>query len=129
MPESDRFIFRKPLRIVRRTCKSLTPGIIRFNDNTYGNFTCAVSPSVLAWSSQTDNDGDTLWIVPLKQVRISSVDTQGERGDEVRNSIASMMQHPLVGKEIAVEAMSTFGAGDLFEGIIKPRSNFGHLYD
>ena len=36
-----------------------------------------------------------------------------------------MMNHPLVGKEIAVEAMKTFGAGDLFAGIIKPRSNFG----
>lgn len=68
---------------------------------------------------------DTLWIVPLKQVRISNIDTEGERGDEVRNSIASMMNHPLVGKDIAVEAMQTFGAGDLFAGIIKPRNNFG----
>ncbi len=109
----------------RNPVVDLTPAIIRFNDKACGNFTCAVSPSVLAWSSQTDNDGDTLWIVPLKQVRISSVDTEGERGDEVRNSIASMMNHPLVGKEIAVEAMQTFGAGDLFAGIIKPRENFG----
>ncbi len=44
--------------------------------------------------------------MPLKQVRISSVDTQGERGDAVRESIASMMNHPLVGKDIAVEAMA-----------------------
>lgn len=109
----------------RNPVVDLTPGIIRFNDKACGNFTCAVSPSVLAWSSQTDNDGDTLWIVPLKQVRISSVDTQGERGDAVRESIASMMNHPLVGKDIAVEAMAKFGAGDLFAGIIKPRSNFG----
>ena len=109
----------------RNPVVDLTPGIIRFNDKACGNFTCAVSPSVLAWSSQTDNDGDTLWIVPLKQVRISSVDTPGERGDAVRESIASMMKHPLVGKEIAVEAMAKFGAGDLFAGIIKPRSNFG----
>jgi hypothetical protein len=109
----------------RNPVVDLTPGIIRFNDKACGNFTCAVSPSVLAWSSQTDNDGDTLWIVPLKQVRISGVDTEGERGDEVRESIASMMNHPLVGKEIAVEAMAKFGAGDLFAGIIKPRSNFG----
>ena len=109
----------------RNPVVDLTPGIIRFNDNACGNFTCAVSPSVLAWSSQTDNDGDTLWIVPLKQVRISSVDTEGKRGDEVRESIASMMNHPLVGKEIAVEAMKTFGAGNLFAGIIKPRDNFG----
>ncbi|MEM7725865.1 MAG: hypothetical protein AAF208_05765 [Cyanobacteria bacterium P01_A01_bin.45] len=109
----------------RNPVVDLTPGIIRFNDKACGNFTCAVSPSVLAWSSQTDNDGDTLWVVPLKQVRISGVDTEGERGDEVRNSIASMMNHPLVGKEIAVEAMKTFGAGDLFAGIIKPRNNFG----
>ena len=109
----------------RNPVVDLTPGIIRFNDKACGNFTCAVSPSVLAWSSQTDNDGDTLWIVPLKQVRISSVDTEGERGNRVRESIASMMNHPLVGKEIAVEAMKTFGAGDLFAGIIKPRSNFG----
>ncbi|MEM7590652.1 MAG: hypothetical protein AAF383_03875 [Cyanobacteria bacterium P01_A01_bin.83] len=109
----------------RNPVVDLTPAIIRFNDKACGNFTCAVSPSVLAWSSQTDNDGDTLWIVPLKQVRISSIDTEGKRGDEVRNSIASMMNHPLVGKEIAVEAMKTFGAGDLFAGIIKPRDNFG----
>ncbi len=109
----------------RNPVVDLTPAIIHFNDKACGNFTSAVSPSVLAWSSQTDNDGDTLWIVPLKQVRISNVDTLGERGDAVRNSIASMMNHPLVGKEIAVEAMSTFGAGDLFAGIIKPRSNFG----
>ena len=109
----------------RNPVVDLTPGIIRFNDRACGKFTCAVSPSVLAWSSQTDNDGDTLWVVPLKQVRVSSVDTQGERGDEVRKSVSSMMQHPLVGKEIAVEAMATFGAGDLFAGIIKPRDNFG----
>lgn len=109
----------------RNPVVDLTPGIIRFNDKACGNFTCAVSPSVLAWSSQTDNDGDTLWIVSLKQVRISSVDTEGERGDAVRSAISSMMNHPLVGKEIAVEAMKTFGAGDLFAGIIKPRSNFG----
>ena len=109
----------------RNPVVDLTPAIIRFNDKACGNFTCAVSPSVLAWSSQTDNDGDTLWIVPLKQVRISNVDTEGERGDVVRNTIASMMKHPLVGKEIAVEAMKTFNAGDLFAGIIKPRSNFG----
>ena len=63
--------------------------------------------------------------MPLKQVRISSVDTEGERGDAVRSAISSMMNHPLVGKEIAVEAMAKFGAGDLFAGIIKPRSNFG----
>jgi hypothetical protein len=109
----------------RNPVVDLTPGIIRFNDKACGNFTCAVSPSVLAWSSQTDNDGDTLWIVPLKQVRISNVDTEGERGKVVRESIASMMNHPLVGKEIAVEAMKTFRAGDLFAGIIKPRDNFG----
>ena len=109
----------------RNPVVDLTPGIIRFNDKACGNFCVAVSPSVLAWSSQTDNDGDTLWIVPLKQVRISSVDTEGERGKAVRESIASMMNHPLVGKEIAVEAMKTFGAGDLFAGIIKPRNNFG----
>ncbi len=109
----------------RNPVVDLTPGIIRFNDKACGNFTCAVSPSVLAWSSQTDNDGDTLWIVPLKQVRISSVDTPGERGDAVRESIALMMNHPLVGKDIASEAMAKFGAGDLFAGIIKPRSNFG----
>ena len=109
----------------RNPVVDLTPGIIRFNDKACGNFTCAVSPSVLAWSSQTDNDGDTLWIVPLKQVRISNVDTEGERGDAVRSSISSMMNHPLVGKEIAMEAMKTFGAGDLFAGIIKPRDNFG----
>ena len=109
----------------RNPVVDLTPGIIRFNNKACGNFTCAVSPSVLAWSSQTDNDGDTLWIVPLKQVRISNVDTGGERGKTVRESIASMMNHPLVGKEIAVEAMKTFGAGDLFAGIIKPREDFG----
>ena len=109
----------------RNPVVDLTPGIIRFNDKACGKFTCAVSPSVLAWSSQTDNDGDTLWIVPLKQVRISNVDTPGERGKEVKNSIASMMNHPLVGKEVAVEAMQTFGAGDLFAGIVKPRENFG----
>lgn len=109
----------------RNPVVDLTPGIMRFNDKACSKFTCAVSPSVLAWSSQTDNDGDTLWIVPLKQVRISNINTEGKRGDEVRNSIASMMNHPLVGKEIAVEAMKTFGAGDLFAGIIKPRSNFG----
>ena len=107
----------------RNPVVDLTPGIIRFNDKACGNFTCAVSPSVLVWSSQTDNDGDTLWIVPLKQVRIDNVD--GKRGDEVRGAVASMMNHPLVGKEIAVEAMNTFGAGDLFAGIIKPRDNFG----
>ncbi len=109
----------------RNPVVDLTPGIIRFNDKACGNFTCAVSPSVLAWSSQTDNDGDTLWIVPLKQVRISSVDTEGERGEAVRESIASMMNHPLVGKDIAVDAMAKFSAGDLFAGIIKPRNNFG----
>ena len=109
----------------RNPVVDLTPGIVRFNDEACGKFTCAVSPSVLAWSSQTDNDGDTLWIVPLKQVRISNVDTEGERGEAVRESIASMMNHPLVGKEIAVEAMSTFGAEDLFAGIIKSRDNFG----
>ena len=107
----------------RNPVVDLTPGIIRFNDKACGNFTCAVSPSVLAWSSQTDNDGDTLWIVPLKQVRIDNID--GKRSDEAAKSVASMMNHPLVGKEIAVEAMKTFGAGDLFAGIIKPRSNFG----
>gem|GEM_PF-6297120 len=53
------------------------------------------------------------------------MDTEGERGEAVRESIASMMNHPLVGKEIAVEAMKTFGAGDLFAGIIKSRNNFG----
>ena len=68
---------------------------------------------------------DTLWIVPLKQVRISGVDTQGERGDEVKSAVSSMMNHPLVGKKVAMEAMQTFGAGDLFAGIIKPRENFG----
>ena len=107
----------------RNPVVDLTPGIVRFNDKACGNFTCAVSPSVLAWSSQTDNDGDTLWIVPLKQVRVDNVD--GQRSDEVRGAVASMMNHPLVGKEIAVEAMNTFGAGDLFAGIIKPRDNFG----
>ena len=107
----------------RNPVVDLTPGIIRFNDKACGNFTCATSPSVLAWSSQTDNDGDTLWIVPLKQVRVDNID--GKRGEEVRCTLASMMNHPLVGKEIAVEAMTTFGAGDLFAGIIKPRNNFG----
>ena len=66
---------------------------------------------------------DTLWIVPLKQVRVDNVN--GKRSEEVCAAVASMMQHPLVGKEIAVEAMKTFGAGDLFAGIIKPRNNFG----
>lgn len=107
----------------RNPVVDLTPGIIRFNDKACGNFTCAVSPSVLAWSSQTDNDGDTLWIVPLKQVRVDNIN--GKCSDEAAKSVASMMNHPLVGKEIAVEAMKTFGAGDLFTGIIKPRSNFG----
>ena len=107
----------------RNPVVDLTPGIIRFNDRACGNFTCAVSPSVLAWSSQTDCDGDTLWIVPLKQVRVDNVN--GKRSEEVCAAVASMMQHPLVGKEIAVEAMATFGAGDLFAGIIKPRDHFG----
>lgn len=97
----------------RNPVVDLTPGIIRFNDKACGNLTCAVSPSVLAWSSQTDNDGDTLWIVPLKQVRIDNID--GKRSDEAAKSVASMMNHPLVGKEIAVEAIKTFGAGDRFK--------------
>ena len=41
----------------RNPVVDLTPAIIRFNDKACGKFTCAVSPSVLAWSSQTDNDG------------------------------------------------------------------------
>jgi hypothetical protein len=89
----------------RNPVVDLTPGIIRFNDKACGNFTCAVSPSVLAWSSQTDNDGDTLWIVPLKQVRVDNIN--GKCSDEAAKSVASMMNHPLVGKEIAVEAMKT----------------------
>ncbi len=74
----------------RNPVVDLTPGIIRFNDKACGKFTCAVSPSVLAWSSQTDNDGDTLWIVPLKQVRVDNIN--GKRADEVRSAVLSTGQ-------------------------------------
>ncbi|MEL6440588.1 MAG: hypothetical protein AAFQ80_15180 [Cyanobacteria bacterium J06621_8] len=107
----------------RNPIVDLTPGVIRFNDKACGEFTCALSPSVLAWSSQTDNDGDTLWVVPMKQVTIDNVD--GKRKEIISKAVADMMNHPLVGKVIATEAMASFKAGNLFAGIIKARSNFG----
>ena len=118
------FFYRNPV-------VDLTPGIIRvYKDKTVcGTHTCAVSASVLAWSSQTDNDGDTLWIIPAKQVGISNVDKEGyttKEGVEVNPSVAvsSLMKHPLVGKALADKTMKEFGSENVIAGIIKERSPF-----
>ena len=118
------FFYRNPV-------VDLTPAIIRVHkDKTVcGTHTCAVSASVLAWSSQTDNDGDTLWIIPAKQVGISNVDEEGyttKEGVVVNPSavVASLMNHPLVGKKLADETMKEFKCDNVIAGIIKARSPF-----
>ena len=109
------FFYRNPMIDV-------TPAIIRItkNESVCGPFTCAVSPSVLAWSSQTDNDGDVLWIIPAKQVSVANVDKSTE------NSVraGSLMNHCLVGSSLAESTMAAFGCDNLLAGIIKPRPDF-----
>lgn len=109
------FFYRNPMI-------DLTPAIVRTTkeQSVCGAFTCAVSPSILAWSSQTDNDGDVLWLVPAKQVRIKNIDTDATK-------VASLMSHKLVGKTLADETMEAFGCDNLYEGIIKPRDEFSVL--
>jgi hypothetical protein len=120
----------KPLRSgdiilgYRNPMMDLTPMIIRFNDSACDKFTCAVSPTVLAWSSQTDNDGDTFWVIPTKQFCVNNVDGSSELAISSRRSLTEMFKHPLVGKQVAVDTMKAFKCEDLFAGIIKPRSNF-----
>lgn len=110
------FGFRNPVM-------DLIPMIIRFNNDSCDKFTCAASPSVLAWSSQTDNDGDTFWVIPAKQFRISNVDN--ELATSGREALVDIFpNHPLVGKEVAIKTMAAFDCEDLFAGIIKPRKNF-----
>ena len=110
------FGFRNPVM-------DLIPMIIRFNNEACDKFTCAASPSVLAWSSQTDNDGDTFWVIPAKQFRISNVDN--ELATSGREALVDIFpNHPLIGKEVAIKTMAAFDCEDLFAGIIKPRKNF-----
>ncbi|MEM8722198.1 MAG: hypothetical protein AAGE84_23370 [Cyanobacteria bacterium P01_G01_bin.39] len=109
------FFYRNPMIDV-------TPAIIRITkDQTVcGKFTCAVAPSVLAWSSQTDNDGDVLWVIPAKQVSINNVDNSAE--DSAR--AGSLMNHSLVGNSLAESTMTAFGCDNLLKGIIKARPDF-----
>ncbi len=109
------FFYRNPMI-------DLTPAVIRVtkNQSVCGPFTCAVAPSVLNWSSQTDNDGDVLWIIPAKQVGIRNVDT-----DEEASKVAgNLMKHPLVGQKLANETMKSFGCDDQLADIIKVRPEF-----
>ena len=109
------FFYRNPV-------VDLTPAVIRVTkgNSVCGKFTCAVAPSVLSWSSQTDNDGDVLWVIPAKQVGIRTVDT-----DEKASVVAGgLMNHVLVGKDLAIKTMDAFGCDNLFAGIIKSRDEF-----
>ena len=112
------FFYRNPMIDV-------TPAIIRITkDQTIcGKFTCAVSPAVLAWSSQTDNDGDVLWVIPAKQVGINNVDNSAE--DSAR--AGSLMKHELVSFSLSESTMAAFGCDDLLSGIIKTRDEFSVL--
>lgn len=109
------FFYRNPMIDV-------TPAIIRItkNQTVCGKFTCAVAPSVLAWSSQTDNDGDVLWVIPAKQVSINNVDRSAK--DSAR--AGSLMNHSLVGNSLAESTMAAFGCDNLLAGIIKARPDF-----
>jgi hypothetical protein len=115
------FFYRNPMI-------DLTPAIIRVtkNQSICSKYTCATSADVLAYSSQTDNDGDTLWIVPASQVGIGNV-YDAERKEINLDAAAELMQHPLVNPELAENTMEAFGCENLLEGILKEREEFSVL--
>ena len=95
----------------------LTPCVVRIgrNQTICGKFVVAMPPSALVWSSHSDVDGDVLWLIPGKQIGITSLE-----------QASKLMSHPLVGKDIANETMSMFCDGaSLVGGILgKPNANF-----
>ena len=107
------FFYRNPLL-------ELTPAVVRVVEPGDGvdKWTCAVSASVLTWSSLTDNDGDTLWLVPAKQVGIPNVNKGGSK------MVSELMSHPLVGKQISEETLSAWRCGGQMEDIVKSRPDF-----
>jgi hypothetical protein len=94
----------------RNPMLDLTPAIIRVtkNNSICDKYTCALSADVLAFSSQTDNDGDTISIIPVKQFGYTE-------------DISVLAKHPLVGREIAEETMKVFGRDNLYQGILQER--------
>ena len=121
------FFYRNPM-------VDLTPAIIRTakNQTVCGKYTCAVSPSVLAWSSQTDNDGDVLWVCPANQIGVANVNSNcftTKEGIAINPSTVagSLMKHELVGQAIANKTMDAFGCENLYSGIIKCREKFSVL--
>ena len=108
------FFYRNPIL-------DLTPAVVRVVDAGVAcdKWTVAVSQSVLTWSSMSDVDGDTLWLVPAKQVGIPNVSVDG--GSEM---VSELMSHPLVGKQVSKETLSAWRCGGQLEDIVKSRPDF-----
>ena len=107
------FFYRNPIL-------DLTPAVVRVVEPGVAcdKWTVAVSQSVLTWSSMSDVDGDTLWLVPAKQVGIPNVNKGGSK------MVSELMSHPLVGKEVSEETLSAWRCGGQLEDIVKSRPEF-----
>ena len=66
----------------------------------------------------SDVDGDTLWLVPASQVGIPNVNKGGSE------MVASLMSHPLVGKQISEETLLAWHCSGQLEDIVKSRPQF-----
>ena len=97
----------------------LTPCVVKVAkaQTIAGKFVVAMSPSALVWSSHSDVDGDVLWLIPGKQIGITSLEQAGK-----------LMSHPLVGKDIANKTMNAFTDACLVGDIIS-KANTGFALD
>ena len=97
----------------------LTPCVVKVSkaQTIAGKFVVAMSPSALVWSSHSDVDGDVLWLIPGKQIGITSLEQAGK-----------LMSHPLVGKDIANKTMNAFTDACLVGDIIS-KANAGFELD
>ncbi len=104
----------------------LTPAIVRISkkQRVAGKYVAAISPDAFAYGGFGDFDGDCIWLIPANQVGIRNIDANVTSANtNPAEQVASLMEHPLVGKNIACKTMKRYSIGgsedEILSGVCK----------